>query len=274
MFKKVGKQKTFILIAVIGLLIFLYQLGALTSVEKMAANVLNPIFSGFYSMGSNIGATFGQKTSEENLKEKLKEFEVQVADLTEENVRLKILEDENKILREHLNFLSQSQYQYVMSNVISRGDGIDLSGRTETIIIDKGSDDGLYEGLGVVSGRGVIVGKIMEVKGKISKVYLTSNSGCKLAAAIFGSEKTNGITEGDLGLTIKMGFIPQSAEINPSDIVVTSGLESFVPRGLIIGKISAVNKENNEMWQDAVIEPMSEFEDMVVVSVILPAGER
>ena len=40
--------------------------------------------------------------------------------LIEENARLRTAEDENKLLREHLNFLKSNDYKYVMSNVVSR----------------------------------------------------------------------------------------------------------------------------------------------------------
>jgi rod shape-determining protein MreC len=67
-----------------------------------------------------------------------------------------------------------------------------------------------------------------------------------------------------------MNFIPQSAEISLDDVVVTSGLEQYIPRGLIIGKIIEVTKDNNELWQNAVIESTVDSEDLVIVSVLLP----
>ena len=157
-----------------------------------------------------------------------------------------------------------------MSNVIARGDQSDLTSIPQTIMIDKGKHDGLYPGLAVVSSEGIIVGKIVEVKDEISEVFLSNNSECKLAATLLNESKTSGITEGDLGLTIKMNFIPQDIDIKIGDIVVTSGLEQPIPRGLVIGSVLGVDKENNELWQTATIEPLLDAGALTIVSVILP----
>ena len=157
-----------------------------------------------------------------------------------------------------------------MSNVISRGEAIETSSRGESIIIDKGSRDGVSPGLAIVNGQGIIIGKVAEVKENISQVNLTNNSKCKLAATILNQEKTSGIAEGELGLTIKMKFIPQESEVAVGDIIVTSGLEQAIPRGLVIGKVTQVEKENNDIWQLATIESLVNTQDLVIVSVLIP----
>lgn len=267
---KYGKRRIIIFLAVIGLLIFLYNLGILKPFEGFFERVLNPVSSSFQSLGSEFRRSYNDKMSEQDLLAENKKLKEEVVKLTEENVDLRIVKQENEILREHLNFLTENNYKYLISNVVSRGEITDISDKSETVIIDKGSRDGLVPGLAVVSGKGVIVGKIAEVKESISLVYLTNNSKCKITATVLGQEGTEGVTEGELGLTIRMNFIPQSKVITLGDVVVTSGLEQYIPRGLIIGQVIEVVKDNNELWQNAVIESMSSSEDLVTVSVILP----
>jgi cell shape-determining protein MreC len=93
-----------------------------------------------------------------------------------------------------------------------------------------------------------------------------------LAAAVQGQndQKTSGVVEGDLGLTIKMDFIPQAEKIKVDDIVVTSGLEKNIPRGLVIGKIIQVNSDSNEIWQKATVESLMNLEDLTIVSILPP----
>lgn len=267
---KVGIKKLATSIAVIGLLIFLHFIGILRPVENIIIGILNPIFSGFYSVSSNVRIKYNEQTSKADLLKKIERLESQNSRLIEGNTKLKIAEEENKILREHLKFLTKNKCRFVISNVISRGDIMDISGCTETMIINKGTKDGIYAGLGVVSSQGTIVGKIIEAKDNISKVYLINNSKCKLAATVLNQEKTSGITEGKLGLTIKMGFISHDNGIKINDIVVTSGLEQLIPRGLVIGKVMEVNKESNKIWQSAVIEPLADLDGLIIVSVLLP----
>jgi rod shape-determining protein MreC len=268
--KKIKTKQMLLAMAVIGLLIFFHFIGFLKPVEKIFSNVLNPVMGSVYNFSSFVRTKYNEQTSKINLWEKVSQLEADVNFLTVRNAELSTMESENKILRDHLKFLTQKKFNNVMSNVISRGDISDISDRTETITIDKGLSDGVFIGMPVLSSQGMIIGKISEAKEKISKVNLTNNINCKLAATVLNQQKTSGITEGELGLTIKMGFIPQSDIIKIGDIIITSGLEKAIPRGLVIGKVIEVNKESNELWQTATIEPMLDPDELIIVSVLLP----
>jgi rod shape-determining protein MreC len=136
-------------------------------------------------------------------------------------------------------------------------------------VIDKGKSDGVQENSAVVSSQGVVVGKVINVKEKSALVYLLNHPECKLAASIMERDNTSGIAEGELGLSTTMKFIPQSEPIRVGDTVVTSGLEESIPRGLVIGQVSQINKENNELWQQAVIESPINFDELLVVAAII-----
>jgi rod shape-determining protein MreC len=267
---KLDKRRISKYIAVIGLLVFLYFTGILKPINNIINKFLNPINSRLYSLSAYIRSTFDDQTDKSNLINTISQLEDQIVKLTEENANYRTVEAENNILRESLGFLKKNNYKYLVCNVISREDVLDFSGRTVTITIDKGSRDGIFPGLGVVSSKGVIVGKVVEVKDDISEVYLTNNTKCKLAATVINQENTNGITEGELGLTIKMKFIPQDKEVKTGDLAITSGLEQGIPRGLVIGRVIKVEKESNELWQNAIIEPLVNPDEIIIVSVLLP----
>lgn len=267
---KISIRQYITFLAVIALLVFLHLIGVLRPVESVLARLLNPVMHSLYSFSTDVRSVFSEQSDKEDLHEKIKQLEQQVGVLTVANVSLELLEEENKILREHHEFLANNNYQYILGKVIARGDIGDISGRTETIIIDRGERDGIYPGLSVVDSEGIIVGKIFEVKEKISLVYLTNSKKCELAAAVLNDDKTAGIARGELGLTIKMDFIPQDEEIFKDDIIVTSGLEEAIPRGLIIGRVIEVNKKSNELWQTATIEPLVNLDKLIIISVLLP----
>ena len=275
---KLNIKKYIILAAVILLLIFLHYVKILKPIESFLNQGLKPIFSVFYSLSADINKTYLDQTVKQDLAAELKQAKDRINQLTVENVKLRFLEEENSVLRKHLNFLNKDNRRYLISNIISRGEltGGDGEGN-QSVIIDKGSADGLFAGLAVVSStavgtssQGVIIGKIANVKERISEIYLVTNKNIKLAASIFGENKTSGIASGDLGLTIKMDFIPQTDNIKVGDIVATSGLEQSVPRGLVIGRVTKVSKENNEVWQTATIEPLIDLDNLSIVSILLP----
>ncbi|MEA3464193.1 MAG: rod shape-determining protein MreC [Patescibacteria group bacterium] len=266
--QKTGTKKLAIFMAVIGLLIFLHITRVLIPVESFITGILRPLLSGFYSVSSSVRATYNEQTSKEDLFARIKQLESHANQLTVENAKLKMLEQENQILRQYLKFSAKSKQNYVLCNIISRGriDNPVMQG----IIIDRGAKDGLFPGLAVVSGQGIIIGKIIAVKNNIAEVYLITNQACKLAAVMQNQNKTSGIIQGELGLTVRMEFIPQTEKIKIGGLVVTSGLERGIPRGLVIGKVNQIIKESNELWQSAIIEPLVDFDELTIVSVLLP----
>lgn len=269
--KQIEKKRIAFYGGFIGLLVFLYFFGFLRPLENLLTKIINPIQGGFYSISSEIRVRYDEQTSKGDLLGKIKKLEDEVNELTKKNIDLKILRQENEILREHLRFSIINEREYVMADVISRGDGLNMNDRTEIIVLNKGTKDGIYPGLSVVDGSGVLVGKIEEVKDNISKVLLMNNKNCKITASIQGEEgDIHGVIEGELGLTTRMNFIPQSSLVRIDDVVITSGLEEFIPRGLIIGKVAEVKKENNELWQSATIESSIDLNDLVIVSVLIP----
>lgn len=260
------------------LLIFLHYAKLLNPLESFLNKSLEPMFRTFYSLSTNLNKIYLTETGKQDLAAELKQAEEKINQLIAENVKLRFLEEENTVLRKHLNFLNKDNRRYLMANIISRGELTGASSEgNQSIVIDKGARDGLFAGLAVVSStaigstsQGVIIGKIVNVKEQIAEVYLVTNKNSKLAASIFGENKTSGIASGELGLMIKMDFIPQTENIKAGDIVATSGLEQNIPRGLVIGRVTEINKENNEVWQTAIVEPLVDLDTLSVVAILLP----
>ncbi|MBU4256933.1 rod shape-determining protein MreC [Patescibacteria group bacterium] len=267
---KFNTKKYILFTAVIGLLIFLHITKILSPVESFITGALRPLLGGLYSASSSLRSAYNDQTRKKDFSAELESMGNEVNLLTAENARLKILEEENQVLREHLNFLGKDRSKHIMGNIISRGGTGNNLSQGQAIVIDKGAKDGISPGLAVVNGQGIMIGKIIAVQDYLSEVYLTVNPACRLAAVIQNQDKTSGITQGELGLAIKMEFIPQTKEIKAGDIVVTSGLEQNIPRGLVIGKVAQVNKESNELWQNAVIEPLIDLDELIIVSVLVP----
>ena len=274
---RLSLKKYIYVAAIVMLLIFFHYIKILNPLESFLNKTFKPFFGVFYSFSSDVNKNYSDETEKIDLTSDLKKAEEKINQLTSENIKLRFLEEENSILRKHLNFLKKDSQHYLMANIISRGE---LTGGTnqnnQAILIDKGSVDGLYPGLVIsstaigTSSQGVIIGKVIDVKDHIAEIYLVTNKKIKLAAAIFGDNKTSGIASGDLGLTVKMDFIPQTENIQIGDIVATSGLEQSVSRGLVIGRVSKIIKENNEVWQSAIIEPATDLDSLSIVAVLLP----
>ncbi|OGH88175.1 MAG: rod shape-determining protein MreC [Candidatus Magasanikbacteria bacterium RIFOXYC2_FULL_42_28] len=176
-----------------------------------------------------------------------------------------MLKIENQNLRLALKFSERAPYKLITAQVIGRS--IDLS--EQTLLINVGQNSGLTVNQPVIVGEGQLVGKITNLDANSAWVRLLSDSRSKIAALILNDEKSGGVVEGGYGLSIKMEFIPRNETVKIGDQVITSGLESNVPKGLLIGTVAALENEAYKPFQQAIITPAGSLEKIDIVSVII-----
>lgn len=261
------KRHYLTLAALTGVLILAGALRWLGPVETGFRAVLHPLVGTLGALGLRWQGDGDTASSTDPAGERFRE---EIAALQAEIAALQAVAEENRLLREELGFVKSRDWQYRLANVLARNDPMDVSPGREVLIIDQGEADGVRPGLAVVNGQGLIVGKVLESKSNLSKVVLAPDRRCRLAAAIGDGQETAGIVEGDLGIVMKMRFIPQTAKIETGQEVVTSGLEDGVPPGLIIGRISRIDRDPSDVWQEATIEPALDYSRLKIVTVILP----
>ncbi len=268
---KIKKNNPFIVfLVVLGLLVFLHGVGILRPLENFLLFSIKPISGQLYNQGTSFSFSYKEQREKEELIGKINELTKEVERLTVANSNWQEIDKENKKLRQLLNFSNSNQLQTILAQIIAKESLSDVNDEERDIILNKGEKDGLRPGLAVISEEGAIVGKIIETKRSTAKACLVTSRGCRLAATIQNQAQTIGLTEGDLGLTVKMNYIPQSETVSLDNIVITSGLGENIPQGLVIGKITVVNSESNEVWQSATIEPLVNFNNLTLVSVVLP----
>lgn len=263
-----GDRKKFrLILAVFGLLIFLNVIGFSAWGRRLFSQIINP--GAKIIRESSSGLTDEKKTRSSLLEEiSLLEEEKQLNEV--DLAKFYSLEEENAQLRGYLNFFNERSFRYILANVVWQENLLNFSHYNQNIVIDKGGRDGLREGLAIVSETGVVIGKIIEVEDKSSRVCLINNNFCKMAVSLSNSTKSIGLAEGDLGLSIKVNFVSQNEVVNIGDRIITSGLERDIPRGLAVGKINYVNQEVNDVWQDINAEALFSINNLSIVAVIIP----
>ena len=136
------------------------------------------------------------------------------------------------------------------------------------ITIDKGTDDGIHPGMGVISPTGV-VGKVKSCNHHFSVItsilhseYLVSSQLVK--AGEIGSAKWDGV---DPNL-IKLMDIPRHKPITKGDSVVTSEFNSTYPPGILIGRVRSVGVQPNQTFHDITLSLATNFSNLSFVYVI------
>jgi rod shape-determining protein MreC len=170
---------------------------------------------------------------------------------------------ENARLEKLLKFKRQLVYSSVVANVIGR----DPSYWNSAMIIDKGAENGLRQGMAVVNALGV-VGKVAEVSRSKSKVILLTDPQFSVAALIQGPRES-GLVSGTLQGFCRMRYIRSDAQVTVGDAVITSKLSSSFPEGLLIGEVISVKDSSKAPSVECLIRPSVAFSQIEEVLVIL-----
>lgn len=253
---------------IILLLVILAQIGWLRPITGMLERAFSPLSRVFYRAGSIFQKNPSGTLSINDLQKRLESIEADNRRLTTENVRLSDLEHENDVLRKQLGFYGAHNFSYVVAGVTARGRIGDSWRQFATLTLNRGSQDGLKAGQPVVDADGALLGKLTRVEDHFSQACLLFDNSCRIAVSLQGVPGTAGVIQSDLNLTVKIDYIPQNISVTPGQVVITSGLEEAMPSGLLVGKVNQVVSEGNELWQHAVVDPVADFNDLKIVSII------
>jgi len=263
--KKKNRLTKIYIMAVIILLIFLHYLNALNFAEKSILSLFTSVQNQNYAFFTKLKYSFINYQEAQDLKKQNIELQKQVNQLIYENSQLVNYKNENEKLRSILNFQEAQDYNYTLAKVI----GKDLV-RSNALLINKGRGDGIREGYPVIVDNGIMIGKVAEVKDYFSVVLLLTDNSSQLAISNLDSQKSTGLAQGEFGLSLKVEYIPQDVEVKEDDIVITSGKEKDIPRGLIIGKINRLISYENDLFKSATISLLTDYDEISIVSVLIP----
>lgn len=191
--------------------------------------------------------------------------------LLAENARLKDLEQKVAELQKQLGFKqSRPELKVVSAAVV----GHDPNGTTRTLVIDRGSNDGITPGMAVISPD-FFVGQVTEVSADRSKVTLAIDSSSKIGAMLQASN-TPGVVFGEwqAGGQMQLRYLDPAAAVNEGDVVVTSGQTARVPKGLVIGKVTGIHRNVQAAELTVDVTPLINFSTMQSVMVILSDGTQ
>jgi len=180
-----------------------------------------------------------------------------------ENQLLRERAAENQNLRDLLAFKEKFSYKMIPAEIIGR----DPSSWFKTVLIDKGRDDGIDCGAGVIAPEG-IVGRIIDVGASASKVLLITDINSSVDAVV-KRNRTRGIVEGQGKNCCLLSFVLKTEDVLPDDILVSSGLNSMFPKGVPIGRVSHVANETEGFFLSIELKPLVDFSKLDSVLVVL-----
>lgn len=207
----------------------------------------------------------------------------ELRNVQEENDKLKTsiervdaIETENIELRREIEALKKelsidyvlTDYDYLNATVISRNIGYWYN----TLTIDKGTNNGISEGMVVVNSTGLI-GKIIKATTFTSEVRLitTSDTNNKISVSISnGNGKINGLInrydyENNF---LEVEGISNTEEVKVGDYVYTSGLGGVFPSGILIGTVESITTDEYDLAKIINVKPSTDFNDINYVAIL------
>lgn len=170
---------------------------------------------------------------------------------------------EAQVLATLVNYArTRFESQYIAASVI----GFDSNPFLRYVIINRGSDDGLRAGMPVVTNQG-LVGNISAVTAKAARVQLITDSTSAVNVHLQNANE-EAIIFGQLNGEITLDRIPQTANVLPGELIVTSGLGGNYPPNLVVGQVVSVRKQDFDLFQTASIQSAVDFRKLEIVLVI------
>jgi rod shape-determining protein MreC len=178
----------------------------------------------------------------------------------------KLLEDLNEanILQELFDQAADTpEYRRITADVI----GQDTNPALQSMILDKGFDDGVRVGMPVESSRG-LVGQVYRVSNNAAQVALLTETASAIPVRL-GTTRATGMLRGaGRGALPTIDWIDLKYPIEVGELVTTSGLGGKFPENLVIGRVIDVERNEAALFQRATVLPAVDFNSVEIVFVV------
>lgn len=242
--------------------------------NKVVGYVVVPFQNGVSRIGTWISTRVDELGELRVVLQENQELKKQIDELTIQNTQLQQDKYELNNLRELYKLDEQySGYEKVGARIIAR----DTGNWFHAFIIDKGLDDGLSIDMNVIAGGG-LVGRIVDIGSNWAKVNAIINDDFNVSGMVLASSDTLIVT-GSLQLMSegKIGFeqlIDSKEQVEVGDKVVTSNISDKYLPGILIGYISDMEQDSNNITKSGKLTPAVDFEHLEEVLVILETKQQ
>jgi len=237
--------------------------------NTISGYVVVPFQKGLTNVGSYILNRSENLKNLQNVMAENEELKAQVEQLTKENIELAQDKYELTKLRELYELDDEyDEFRKTGARIVAR----DTGNFYTNFIIDKGSNDGIQVDCNVVAGNGLI-GRVISVGPNFSKVTSIISDNINTSGMILSTNDTL-IVSGDLELMSKnlitfTQLFDENNKVGIGDKIVTSNISDKYMPGLLIGYVSSISTDSNNLTKSGTLVPAVDFKHLEEVLVIL-----
>lgn len=269
--REIPPKYIYLFLAVICLILLFFSVvfeNRFSALKKVTGMIITPMQAGINEIGTSV---YNNVTNRKKKNELIKENKELSAKLDEYSAQIKVYEQKNYELN-RLQELLDLKEQYAEYNTIgARVIATDSTNWFSTFIIDKGTKDGVQVGCNILADGG-LAGIVTEAGDGYAKVRAIIDDNSNVSAIVSGNE-TLCTVSGDLKSIddgyINVGYINKADEIAEHAELVTSHVsDKFLP-GLLIGYITEIELDANNLTKSAKCIPVVDFTNLQEVLVVL-----
>ncbi len=250
-----------------GVAIFLSVLDSSGNLDEALQFIRNPLSTILDWTAARTDTVADAVSGPRNLQEARDEIALlleRIDSLERQNEELHEIQGEYQLLLDLFNRARQApELRRLTASVIGR----DTSPALRSIIIDKGTDDGVIVGMPVESARG-LVGRVFRTTARSAQVVLITDNASSVAARLGSSRATGLLKGGGVGGSMTIDWIDLKHQIEIGEVVLTSGLGGEFPQDMVIGRVSDVERREAELFQSATVQAAVDFESLEIVFII------
>lgn len=255
----------FVLVLSIGAMIIDTKVENFATARTYLNSMVSPLQYIANLPGAMLSWSADRFSSRQQLLKDNEELTNQVTLMSEQLQRFRILEQENKNLRQLLDAPVRDSMHKMITELMA----VDTNPYSHQIVINKGAIDGVFVGQSVLDDSG-IVGQISEVGTTNSRVLLISDVTHAIPIRI---ERNNVrfIAVGDGSLdAMQLQHVPHSADIEIGDVIVSSGLGEVFPEGYPVGKISNIVRNESRPFAEVTATPLAKLDRIKYLLLLWP----
>lgn len=245
--------------------------------ENGVGTVFKPVVAAFSGAASWVKGFFTDWRDYDKLQADYDQLQLEYEQIALQMSGMEELEGENDRLSAILD--AKSTYDSLdplYAKVIARDPGQWF----DTFTIDRGTGSGVREGMSIVSAGG-LVGYVYEAGLTYAKVMTIIDTRSAVACLVQRTRDT-GVMRGEVtadsdNAECHMYYLRNVNNIEPGDVIVTSGTDALYPKGLAIGEVIAVSQETSSEGSYVIVSPYADFrhiEDVLVLRTVVETAEE
>ncbi len=229
--------------------------------------VLAPLQTGMARVADSLSRGWQLYTEIGRLRVENARLREEVQRLAREVTRLRETAQATQRMEALLGFKRQTPLRVVAARVVGR----DPTSWFATVIVDRGSSDGVVRNSAVVTAAGV-VGRVIETTPFSARVLLVNDTRSALSVILQRSREI-GVVEGNGAGDLTVKYLSRASAVEPGDMVITSGQGGVFPRGIVVGRLQTVRPgSGGAVFREGTVHPAVDLGRLEEVLILLPEG--